>query len=62
MLQRGWPYFELLLSDTAVVWVEKLEDMWDQIPTAEIVGPQCREQDTLSSAANLEGIKSSNLV
>lgn len=51
-------YFELLLCDTAVVWVQELKNMGDQISAAEIVGSQCREQHILSSAANLEVKKS----
>lgn len=52
---RGMSYLELLLSDTAVVWVEELKDMGDHISAAEIVGSQCSEQHILSSAAYLQG-------
>ncbi|TNN66672.1 hypothetical protein EYF80_023061 [Liparis tanakae] len=53
--RRRLPYFELLLCDGAVLRVEKLEDVGDQISAAEIVGSQCRVQHALSSAADLEG-------
>lgn len=62
MCQRGRTYFELLLSDAAIVRVEKLQDMGDKISAAEIVGSQCSEQHILSSAANLEGNKKSQLL
>lgn len=60
-MQKGLSYFELLLSDTAVVWVEKLKDMGDQISAAEIVGSQCCEQHILSFAAHLKDDKSPRL-
>lgn len=55
---RKLTYFELLLCDTAVVWVQELEYMGNQISAAEIVGSQCSEQHNLSFAANLEVNKS----
>lgn len=61
-MQSWLPYFELLLSNSAVVWVEKLEDMGDEVSAAEIVGSQCSEQHILSFAAYLEGNKSQLLV
>lgn len=56
-MHRRQSYFELLLSDTAVVWVEKLKNMRDQISAAEVVGSQRGEEHTLSSAAYLEDIQ-----
>lgn len=58
MAQKRLSYFELLLSDAAVVGVEKLKDVWNQISAAEIVGSQRSEQHILSSAAYLRGIES----
>lgn len=52
--QRKESYFELLLCDFAVVWVQKLKHMRDQISATEVVGSQCREQDSLGFAANLK--------
>lgn len=54
MCHRKLSYFELLLCDTAVVRVQELEHMGNQISAAEIVGSQCSEQHNLSFAANLE--------
>lgn len=47
-------YFELLLRDTAVVWVEEPQHVGDQISAAEVVGSQRSEQHILSSAAYLK--------
>lgn len=55
---RKLSYFELLLCDTAVVRVQELEHMGNQISAAEIVGSQCSEQHNLSFAANLKMNKS----
>lgn len=51
---RKESYFELLLCNIAVVWVQELKDMRDQISAAEVISSQCREQHSLGFAANLK--------
>lgn len=53
--QRTGSYFELLLRHAAVVWVQELENVRNQVSAAEVVGSQCAEQNILSLASNLTG-------
>lgn len=50
---RKRSYFELLLRHAAIVWVQELEDVRNQVSAAEVVGSQSAEQNILSPASNL---------